>query len=86
MSKTPSVKGLKTSVGDRVAGLPKPVKIGLWVGPSGVPPRYDAPDPATRFNRTTQCADIRFTGAGPNWYEFIGCNPPLTPATQSNLS
>jgi branched-chain amino acid transport system permease protein len=31
MSKTPSVKGLKTSVGDRVAGLPKPVKIGLWV-------------------------------------------------------
>jgi branched-chain amino acid transport system permease protein len=31
MSKTPSAKGLKTSVGDRVAGLPKPVKIGLWV-------------------------------------------------------
>ena len=31
MSKTPTAKGLKTSVGDRVAGLPKPVKIGLWV-------------------------------------------------------
>jgi len=31
MSKTPSAKGLKTSIGDRVAGLPKPVKIGLWI-------------------------------------------------------
>ena len=31
MSKTPSVKGLTSSFGSRVAGLPKPVKMALWV-------------------------------------------------------
>jgi hypothetical protein len=47
---------------------------------------YDAFDPVSQSNRTVQCADLRFTGSGPNWYEFIGCKPPITPAVQSNLS
>lgn len=31
MSKTSSVRALRISVGDRIAGLPKPVKIALWI-------------------------------------------------------